>query len=744
MIHEKKKNRDPKKKQQETMKKKVHGAEKIQKTRKQKEHRRDRSANPKTEKKHIGRRSSIRGKIFICFTIPLLFLIFLGVTSYKRASDGLNETYQNASLQTVVMSSEYMEQEEAFIEAEALKYLSDSTLTSYFHGKLEKVQSEKRVLQGNVRKRIIASKIGNDFISDIYIMTKPGVTVIYDSNVVKDGINDKTEEERQQTAGKNNQSWTDRHDTLDEYLGIDPESYILSYTLASSREKGSIIIDVKKTRVQEFLSELDMGEGSIVGYITANGREILSGAEAGEEKTFYGQEFFEKAREKDQKILEENKKQKEGEPTETPGGCEQVTYQGKSYVYMHCLSEKSEATICALVPMESITQKANSIGKMTAISVIIGTTVAVTFGMATAAGIRKNMKSISQNMKMVAQGNLTAQVKAYGNDEFRELAATTNDMIAHTKKLVQHVDRATNTLADSTKEVTEASGMIQDSSKQIAEAIVEINSGMEKQSLHAQECVDKTGSLSDKMQDVTRVAQKVEELVGHAEGMIRDGMELIRVLQQRAEETTQSTDQVKENIEELKKESETIEQFIRMITDIAEQTNLLSLNASIEAARAGESGRGFAVVAEQIRNLASSSAEAAEEIRQNVSHINTQTNISVTSVEQAHEMVRLQTEAVDQMTDVFRQMNEAMEELFLSIKDILSSSELADQERAGTLEAVRNISEIIERTAVATEQVSNIAEGLKENVQTLNQTADSLEENMDGLKAEVAVFKTQE
>ena len=356
-------------------------------------------------------------------------------------------------------------------------------------------------------------------------------------------------------------------------------------------------------------------------------------------------------------------------------------------------------------------------------------------------GIQKNMKSISRNLNEVARGDLTVSVKAQGRDEFQSLAQTATNMIKNNKKLVLKLSDTVSQLEKSSVDVNEASGDITGYSTDIARAIDEISEGMSKQAEHAQECVIKTGSLSERMENISSMVEKTEMLADETGQMIKQGMEIVGTLGERAKETTDITAKVGSSIEMLKSESEMINSFVETISEISDQTNLLSLNASIEAARAGEAGRGFAIVAEEIRKLADESGRAAEEIRNNVNKISDQTMASVNSAKEAESMVALQAQTVEEVINVFRNMDNQIAHLFTNMKEIAESTEIADKERNDTMDAVENISAIIDQASGNSEQVHNMVIQLQSRVQKLDHTAQILDDNMTGLRAEVSAFK---
>lgn len=677
---------------------------------------------------------SIRAKIFLCFLVPILFLILVGVFSYKKAAAGMYDTFRDSNEQTINMANQYLDVSNSFIEAEALKYAFQSDLGKYMIGLYETDAVQRKTVINSVGSSIRASQAGNDFISNIHIVTEEDVQMLSTKaggtvmGIYKDYKNEML---GYSDNGKKIPEWVDYHNTLDDTLGLKQSDYIMAYQTTPQSGKGFIVIDVKASAIQQFLDSLDMGDGGIIGFVTQSGREIISeklpdgqeSTRADGETVFYGQDFFNN--------LEDQQTTKE------------VSINGKSYLFFYSRMERTNAAVCALVPMEIVNGQADDIRNVTIAVVLIACVVAVLIGIIISTGIQKNMKRISGRLEEVAEGNLTTKVSVKGHDEFNNLAVVANHMINNNKKLVQKVSGATDTLESSAQEVRQASNVMKDYSVNIIQAIDEINDGITKQSEHAEECVRKTDTLSEEIQNVSSIAGQVEGLVSEAENMINHGMQMVQTLGERATKTTDVTIKVETSIEELKKESEIINEFVETITDISEQTNLLSLNASIEAARAGEAGRGFAVVAEEIRKLADHSAEAAGEIQNNVTHITDQTVNSVENAKQARDMVALQTEAVQEVVGVFDDMNQCMQKLFDALKEIVSSTEQADKEREDTLAAVKNISDIIAETAEGTKLVQSVAAKLQENVDTMNQTAQSLGDNMNDLKSEISVFKTE-
>lgn len=679
---------------------------------------------------------SIRNKIVISFLVPIVFMVIIGVASYQKASEGMQQKYLESTTQTLNMAVEYVDMGYDFIKSEGINYAYDEEINKYFFGMYENNAKDKLDVLTRIKTDVMSVQTVNSFISHIHLIPESDMKLISTTGNNKEGFLTDYLADIQQTDD-NLSNWVDRHPLLDEIIEIPEDSYIMAYQLMSKYKESCVIIDIAPDMIEELLGGLDLGDGSIVGFVTPTGREVIcEKLSEGEvsilsegEQVFFDEAFYSSAIEA--VAADEN----------MAAGSSKVSFKGEDYYFVYSISPLSGVMICSVVPETTVISQAQEIKALTIGIVLLACVAVLVVGVLIAMGIQNNTKRISKKLEEVAEGDLTVEVSVKSRDELRSLAGSANHMIDNTKKLVNKVSQATDQLEESSVQVEQVSTVINNYSQDITQAIAEINEGMMRQSSHAQECVEKTTRLSGELQEVNAVISKVEKLVEETGQMINQGMGIVQLLGQRAEETTAITGQVGESIEALRKESEVINTFVGTITDISEQTNLLSLNASIEAARAGEAGRGFSVVAEEIRKLADDSARAAGEIRRNVEHIGVQTQNSVESAHQARSMVDLQTQAVGDVIAVFREMQERMNQLIDGLKDIVANMDQADDERSATVEAVRNISDIIEETASSAETVHEVAEKLLHNVEKLNSTADVLGENMAGLKTEISVFK---
>ena len=166
-------------------------------------------------------------------------------------------------------------------------------------------------------------------------------------------------------------------------------------------------------------------------------------------------------------------------------------------------------------------------------------------------------------------------------------------------------------------------------------------------------------------------------------------------------------------MDEINEKVSAINEAINVIDQIAFQTNILSLNAAVEAATAGEAGKGFAVVAQEVRNLASRSAEAAKEIKELVEDANSKANEG--------KLIS------DEMIKGYNSLNKDISSTIKLISDISTSSKEQESGIIQINDAINSLDQQTQKNASVASETNNIAVNTSTIAKTIVKNTDNKE-----------------
>ncbi|HEY4074472.1 MAG TPA: methyl-accepting chemotaxis protein [Herbaspirillum sp.] len=276
--------------------------------------------------------------------------------------------------------------------------------------------------------------------------------------------------------------------------------------------------------------------------------------------------------------------------------------------------------------------------------------------------------------RMVAGGDLTAEIDKSSKDEIGELMRALDDMNNALRKIVGDVQHGTRVISTAAGEIASGNLDLSARTEQQAGSLEETAASIEQLSSTVKQNADNAKQANQLALDASDVAVK-------GSGMVL---------------------QVVDTMGEINASSKKIVDIISVIDGIAFQTNILALNAAVEAARAGEQGRGFAVVASEVRSLAQRSAAAAKEIKTLINNSVEKVDFGAGLVDRAGETMSEMVASVKRVTDIMGEIAVASQEQSAGIEQInkaITEMDNATQQNAALVEEAAASSQLLEDQA---------------------------------------------
>ena len=246
----------------------------------------------------------------------------------------------------------------------------------------------------------------------------------------------------------------------------------------------------------------------------------------------------------------------------------------------------------------------------------------------------------------------------------------------------------------------------------VTSAVTELQMSANQMSRTAVQTSEKAATVSAATEEASA---NVQTVASASEELASSNQEIGRNIQQSAQLSSNvaaKANNTKDTVSAMVTEVGRITNFAELISDIADQTNMLALNATIESARAGEAGKGFAVVASEVKTLAQQTADATEEIVNQIRQVNTVTQKAASEMEN----ITLSITEADQLSN---SVAASVEEQMVATQEIARSVEQAAQGTQDVSSNIQLVEEASNETGAAAQQIASASSDLSKQAEYL-------------------------
>lgn len=311
-----------------------------------------------------------------------------------------------------------------------------------------------------------------------------------------------------------------------------------------------------------------------------------------------------------------------------------------------------------------------------------------------------------------ADYDLKVRFPVRGEDEIGTMAKSLNSFFGSLQQTISHVGSTTELVTAASSQLNSTAAVLTGGAKTTISHSSSANKTASSMSQEMAEIADTTDSMNSSFRVVSESMDQLTHSIGEIAANASQASSV-------ASEATELTNASREIVNELNSSAAEIGSVINVIQDIAELTNLLSLNATIEAARAGEAGKGFAVVASEVKDLASQTARATDDVRHRISEIQSSTGLTVESIEKISSVIAqvdaVSTNiaaAVEQQSVTTSAINQSMTETSVASEKVAAVIQRSAESSTSLLENMAEVESAAESAAVGADQTRDAGESL--------------------------------